>query len=287
MGGMAAVLPFAITTALRATSVSAPTWTVRRSTNVPSPRKSFAPVASSAAAGRESSRSRAIQSTRLDTFGKSTSHSTRDAARMRARPASSRVSPERSSVFDGMHPQYGHSPPTSSRSTTASESPLPCRPPAIASPATPPPRQTTSNSCGNLLPSINACPSQRFQQRSRRESPHVALAVVNGRMLRGAGERGGEGLAQRARERHPWLVLARLQLAPLERLRIDLDDRHPAHQPFAAEELRDVLARRPGEDPLRSVVLRDLRLHLEQADPISDQHGFVDVVRHEDDRFAH
>src|ERR1700694_5114592 len=30
---------------------------------------------------------------------------------------------------------------------TASVSPLPSRPPAIASPATPPPRHTTSNSC--------------------------------------------------------------------------------------------------------------------------------------------
>src|SRR5437879_13135135 len=49
-----------------------------------------------------------------------------------------------------MQPQYGHSPPTNSRSTTASVRPLPWSPPAIASPATPPPRQTTSNSCGNL-----------------------------------------------------------------------------------------------------------------------------------------
>ena len=91
----------------------------------PSPRKSLAPVASSAAAGRLSSRLRAIHSTRLETFGKSTAHSTREAARRRARSASLNVSPERSKVFEGTQPQYGHSPPTSSRSTTASVSPLP------------------------------------------------------------------------------------------------------------------------------------------------------------------
>src|SRR5262249_30823072 len=98
-----------------------------------------------AAAGLLSSRSRAIHNTRFETLGKSTVQSTREAASARARPASSRVSPERSSVFDGMQPQYGHSPPTSSRSTTASVRPLSRSPSAIASPATPPPRHTTSN----------------------------------------------------------------------------------------------------------------------------------------------
>src|SRR5438552_1884507 len=153
IGGIAAVPPLAITTARLAVSWSPPTSTVRRSTSFPSPRTSLAPVASSAAAGRESSRSRAIHSTRLETFGKSTSQSTREAASVRARPASSSVSPDRSSVFDGTQPQYGHSPPTSSRSTTAIDSPLPCSSPAMASPATPPPRQTTSNSCGNRFTS--------------------------------------------------------------------------------------------------------------------------------------
>ena len=148
MGGIAAVPPLAITTARRATSCSPPTATVRRFVSVPSPRKSRAPVASIAAAGRLSSRFRAIHRTRVDTLGKSTAHSTREAARTRARPASVNVSPERSKVLDGTQPQYGHSPPTSSRSTTASVSPLSRRPDAIASPATPPPRQTTSNSCG-------------------------------------------------------------------------------------------------------------------------------------------
>ena len=105
MGGIAAVLPLAITTARRAMSRSLPTSTVRRSVSLPSPRKSLAPVASSAAAGWLSSRSRAIHSTRLETLGKSTVHSTREAARRRARSASLNVSPERSRVLDGTQPQ--------------------------------------------------------------------------------------------------------------------------------------------------------------------------------------
>ena len=124
IGGIAAVLPLAITTARRAMSCSRPTVTVRRSVSLPSPRKSLAPVASIAAAGLLSSRSRAIHSTRLETLGKSTVQSTREAARRRARSASLKVSPERSRVLEGTQPQYGHSPPTSSRSTTASVSPL-------------------------------------------------------------------------------------------------------------------------------------------------------------------
>ena len=163
MGGIAVVLPLAITTARRATSSSLPTVIVRGSVNFPSPRKSLAPVASIAAAGRLSSRLRAIHSTRVETLGKSTLHSTRDAASTRARSASLSVSPERSSVLEGTQPQYGHSPPTSSRSTTASVSPLSCRPTAIASPATPPPRQTTSNSCGTTLHSVTQHRKRRYR----------------------------------------------------------------------------------------------------------------------------
>ena len=52
MRGTAAVLPLAITTARRAVSCSPSTATVRRSVSLPSPRKSLAPVAFIAAAGR-------------------------------------------------------------------------------------------------------------------------------------------------------------------------------------------------------------------------------------------
>src|SRR5262245_2595648 len=186
MGGIAALVPLAITTARRATSGSPPTCTVPRSVNLPSPRKSRAPVASIAAVGRLSSRLRAIQSTRLETLGKSTVHSTREAARTRARSASVKVSLERSRVFEGTQPQYGHSPPTSSRSTTARVSELSRRPTAIASPATPPPRQTTSNSWGTSLPPSNV-EEKRFAIRPHdkrhgcqvmRDSRFVMLAAI-------------------------------------------------------------------------------------------------------------
>ena len=42
-----------------------------------------------------------------------------------------------------------------------------------------------------------------------------------------------------------------------------------------------------GEDALGRVVLRDLRLHLHQADPIGDPHRLIDVMRHEHDCLAH
>ena len=105
IGGITAVLPLATTTARRATRRSSPTSTVRGSRSFPSPRKSRAPVFSRAAAGLRSSRSRAIQRTRFDTFEKSTLQSTREAASVRARSASVSDSPDRSNVLDGMHPQ--------------------------------------------------------------------------------------------------------------------------------------------------------------------------------------
>src|SRR5712664_1998537 len=287
MGGIAAVLPLAITTARRAMSWSPLTSTVRKSVSVPSPRKSLAPVASIAAAGRLSSRLRAIHSTRVETLGKSTLHSTRDAASTRARPASVSVSPERSSVFEGTQPQYGHSPPTSSRSTTASVRPLPCSPPAIASPATPPPRHTTSNSCGNLMSSHRARAAQRFQQRSGRERTHVAVVFEDGGAFRGAREGCCESLGEAAAQRDPRLVRPRPPGRLVEGKRVDGDHRHSPHEPLATKELGDIRACGPREDGVGCVVLRDLCLHLEKADAVPDHDRLVDVVRHEDDRLAH
>src|SRR5207237_1712658 len=138
IGGIVAVPPLAISSARRDAYCSPPTSTVRRSTSVPCPRTSRAPVASSAVAGRESSRSRAIHRTRLETLAKSTSQSTREAASLRARPASSMVSADRRNVLEGTQPQYGHSPPTNSRSTTTTVSPLSRIPPALPAPPPPP-----------------------------------------------------------------------------------------------------------------------------------------------------
>ena len=54
------------------------------------------------------------------------------------------ASPGRSSVFDGMHAQYEHSPPTSSRSTSATRRPPSASAPAQCSPGEPPPMTMTS-----------------------------------------------------------------------------------------------------------------------------------------------
>src|SRR4051794_30715715 len=56
------------------------------------------------------------------------------------------ASPGRNSVFDGMHAQYEHSPPTSSRSTSATRSPPSASAPAQCSPGEPPPSTMTSYS---------------------------------------------------------------------------------------------------------------------------------------------
>ena len=54
------------------------------------------------------------------------------------------ASPGRSSVLDGMHAQYEHSPPTSSRSTTATRRPPSASAPAQCSLGEPPPITITS-----------------------------------------------------------------------------------------------------------------------------------------------
>src|SRR5215475_13918151 len=54
------------------------------------------------------------------------------------------ASPGRSNVFDGIQAQYEHSPPTSSRSTTATRKPPSASAPAQCSPGAPPPRTITS-----------------------------------------------------------------------------------------------------------------------------------------------
>src|SRR5438132_556251 len=93
----------------------------------------------------------------------------------------------------------------------------------MASPATPPPRHTTSNSYGNLVSSFRARAAQCLEPRDA----------------------------------------------------------------AAAQELDHVLALRLGEYPLRRVVLGDLRLHLEHADPIAYEHGLLNVVSDEDHCLAH
>src|SRR5207245_4979835 len=55
---------------------------------------------------------------------------------------------------------------------------------------------------------------------------------------------------------------------------------------LAPKEIGDVLARGTREYGFGRVVLGDPRLHLEQADAVSDQHRLIDVVGHEDDRLA-
>ena len=54
------------------------------------------------------------------------------------------ASPGRSSVLEGMQAKYEHSPPTSSRSTSATRNPPSASAPAQCSPGEPPPTTITS-----------------------------------------------------------------------------------------------------------------------------------------------
>jgi len=57
---------------------------------------------------------------------------------------SARRSAARIIIFDGMHPQYGHSPPTSPVSMPMTDRPADARLPATSSPPGPIPSTTTS-----------------------------------------------------------------------------------------------------------------------------------------------
>ena len=67
-----------------------------------------------------------------------------DLSRARRLVAACAASPGRSSVLDGMQAQYEHSPPTSSRSTSATRRPPSASAPAQCSPGEPPPITMTS-----------------------------------------------------------------------------------------------------------------------------------------------
>ena len=88
----------------------------------------------------------ALVSVWLDTMKsrQASAASTSTSALAAASFASCTASPGRSSVLDGMHAQYEHSPPTSSRSTTATRRPPSARAPAQCSPGAPAPRTMTS-----------------------------------------------------------------------------------------------------------------------------------------------
>src|SRR5438270_5063531 len=296
IGGTTGSLPVATIRALRAVSRRPPTSIVRGPVSWPSPRTRTAPAASSALAGLVSSRSRAIQRTRLEILGMSTVHSTLLAASCRARPDSASVSPERRRVLLGTQPQYGHSPPTSPLSTTATVSPEPFSSPPIASPQTPAPRQRTSNSSTGGLLHVSPVRMtvhpfrvrpQGSLQRSGRERTQVAIAIVDGERATAGFQQQLKSFAERAGRSQPGFAAVRGRGLPLEALRVDRRHGHPLQEPVVPQELIHVRRRGMRQDLTRRVVLGDVRLSLEQADPIAELDRLIDVVSHEHHRFAH
>ena len=141
--------PVATTTARRACRRRTPddewtsTSTTRSPANRPWPRTSSTPTSFSHCACESSIHSPVIQSRRASAAAASMGPVTASRA-PGTRDAAARMSPGRMSVLLGMQPQYEHSPPTSSTSTSATCSPPDAARPATFSPAGPPPMTTTS-----------------------------------------------------------------------------------------------------------------------------------------------
>src|SRR4051795_12788698 len=114
------------------------------------------------------------------------------------------ASPGRSKVLEGMQAQYEHSPPTSSRSTTATRSPPCANAPAQCTPGEPPPITMTSKSV-TTRPLHGACVSPASTTAYSEAEPTTTSArgttrdvpqrhVATGRRLLGKGltcQRGG------------------------------------------------------------------------------------------------
>ena len=101
IGGIAAVVPVAITTAFAALSRASPASTVRSPSSRPRPRISSIPLSDSHGSIPESSRSWITSSRRARTVSGSSSPETISRT-PGTRPTSASSSPGRSSAFDGM-----------------------------------------------------------------------------------------------------------------------------------------------------------------------------------------
>ena len=147
-GGTTAREPVATTRSVQASSRPS-TVTTPGAVTRPEPRTSTTPACSSSSAAPASSRCSATSSRRATAARKASSSVSRAGAVVAPassarRRAWSRASALRSIALLGMHATYGHSPPTRSCSTSATERPCSARVVAMLSPAEPAPRTTTS-----------------------------------------------------------------------------------------------------------------------------------------------
>ena len=136
-GGTTGSAPFASTT-WSAVWRTPSTSTTPGPASRPLPRSRSMPLSASQRSWPASDQSEVMKSRQASAASTSTS------AVAAASRAPWTASPGRSSVFDGMQAQYEHSPPTSSRSTTATRSPPSASSPAQCSPGEPPPITITS-----------------------------------------------------------------------------------------------------------------------------------------------
>src|ERR1022692_4649177 len=162
MGGMAGEVPVAMTIPRRARSTSPLTVTSPGAVIRPYPRNSRPPLPVNRSAATVSSQL-SVASARIRCATGAQSGVTVELPAMPGmrRPSVSRPA-ARIIILDGMHPQYGHSPPTSLACTPATARPASASRPATSPPLGPRPMTTTSTSCSfTCAPSL--CPLPGFR----------------------------------------------------------------------------------------------------------------------------
>ena len=123
IGGVAGRVPVLSTTPVAASNVSPSTATVRGPVSRPCPRTNRTPASSSRLTATVSSQSSVASSRiRACTGAQSARTSALPARPSMRRPSASRFA-ARITILLGMHPKYGHSPPTRRSSTPTTESP--------------------------------------------------------------------------------------------------------------------------------------------------------------------
>lgn len=194
-GGIRGRVPVASTTPRRASNVRSPTATRRGPERRPVPRTSRPPLAARRPAAawsfQSSVASPRIRPATLPQSGVTTA----SPARAGTRPASASRFPARIIILLGTHPQYGHSPPTSSASTPTTSSPASASVPATYSPPGPSPTTTTSACSFALMPasprssgSTDVGRSAEARSAGRRPVPDSARGLARKRTL-GTGRR--------------------------------------------------------------------------------------------------
>ena len=182
MGGTQARAPAASTSARRAEIVSPATSTVAGPVTRARPRTKRPPLPSKRSTATVSSQKSVASSRMRRATGDQSGVTTDEPAMPGMRRPSARRSAARTIILDGMQPQYGHSPPTSSASMPTTSRPASASPAGDLLAA-----RTQADDDGIDLHRATAAPAGELDRRDDRR-PHVELDLV---VVARAGDRCG------------------------------------------------------------------------------------------------